>query len=644
MGVLGLLTFACLVVATAWAIVRAHAQGALDLLLGVAVWSAAVAVACVLALSPFRALGAPALLGAAAAAAGIAWGVRWRHPPAPPTWPRASRALLGPLLVALPIAAFAAVSLHTAWRAPEIGNDNLAYHLPRLGYWMQQRAVAPFVAGNMRAGSMPPVGDVLALVPALFLGHDRACALVQLAAALLTAAAIAATARRLGATHLAAALAGLCWFVIPSVLDQALWTLVDLVVAFFVAVAAAFVARRDASAGDLATALVAAVLATFTKTHAAAFTAPLALCALSRLARSHPRVRGRVALLALPVVLFLGGFYHLQNLWTWGDAAGLASNRSLVVHPAFASFCKNLELAARPLTRLLVEDAGPVKRVWLAASQPGLGLFWLAPALVTAAALVRAAFGPPEERRTLRPWLAQAALAIAGGAVVCAVLRHQPSQARYLLPAAALFTVAFAWTFDRLVRPSRLRAAVAVLACAGASLVMRHWVLFERTMRTGPRYLDLQPLAEAVSRLAPGARIGLMTSAYFPESLFFGDGYPYQVLPLSYAPPRSPEALEDLRLDALWLETSGGCGTAIFRRERAAPAAVADRSWRAATDYDADFTRAYDASLVWLDGRPTLVAAASSSWVVGLRHPRGVWLVRGEGGAPVEVSSLCPSG
>jgi hypothetical protein len=280
-GVVPLAAFAGFVGAAAWAVVRSRAKGALEVTFDLAVWSAAIAVACAFALSPFRALTAPAMLTLAAAVSTGAWVVRVRRTeaaqaPSAASSPGASarppeRAVL---LVALPIAAFVGLSLQTAWRAPEGGHDNLAYHLPRIGYWIQQRSVAPFVGGNMRAGSLPPDGEVLALVPALFLGHDRACGLVQLAAAVLASAAIAVAARRLGASALAAGLAGLCWLTIPSVLDQALWTLNDVTAAFFVAAAAAFVVRGDAY-GD-AGALVAATLAPFTKTHVAARTAPRA--------------------------------------------------------------------------------------------------------------------------------------------------------------------------------------------------------------------------------------------------------------------------------------------------------------------------------------------------------------------------------
>lgn len=636
-GAAGLLAFAGLVGAAAWAIVRRRARGALEALHDTAAWSAAIAVACAFALTPLRALTAPGMLALAAAAAAVAWTSVARPAPPASAGPGTAPDRL-PLLVAATIAAFVGLSLQTAWRAPEAGHDNLAYHLPRIGYWIEQRAVAPFVAGNMRAGSLPPDGEVLALVPALFLGHDRACGLVQLAAAVLTSAAIAVTARRLGTSTLAAALAGLCWLAVPSVLDQALWTLNDVLVSFFLAAAAAFLVRRD-TYGHVG-ALVAAALATFTKTHVAAFTAPLAVHVLWRIARDRSRARTLVAILGPPAVLLLGGLFHLQNLRVWGDPAGLASNRWLVVHPSAASFVKNAAFAFGSLARVFTGDGGLVRRVWLAACEPGFGLFWLAPAIVSVAMLAWAVLRTrPHDREALRPWLGFAAWALGGGAVACAMLRHQPSQVRYLLPAGALLTVTFAWAFDRVVRRSWMRAAATALACAGSGLVMWHWVVFERALRAQPRYRELQPLADAVARLPAGARIGVLAGAYFPESLFF-EAYRFRVVPLSYDPPRTKEAFDVHHLDALWVETLGACGTTVFRRTFAPPASEADRSWRASAGYDADFTRAYDAAVEWVDARPTLLAAAAAGWTVRWRSDRGAWLVR-EGGEPIDPAAIC---
>src|SRR4030095_1386080 len=116
--------------------------------------------------------------------------------------------------------------------------------------------------------------------------------------------------------------------------------------------------------------------------------------------------------------------------------------------------------------------------------------------------------------------------------------------------------------------------------------VLWHAVVFERYLRTHPRYRELQPLADAVGRIPSGARIGILSGAFFPENLFFSDGYRHVVLPLSYDSPRTREALERLRLHPLWVETVGGCGTVVFRRDFTAPPPAADRSRRPSADYD----------------------------------------------------------
>ena len=349
---------------------------------------------------------------------------------------------------AVPIGLFVLATAHTIWSAPETGADNLAYHLPRLGYWQQQRAVAPFVAGNVRAGSFPPNGNVLQLPPVLFLGHDRFCGLVQLAAAALTSAAIHGLARGLGATTFGAAMAALCWFAIPCMLEQAGRSLVDVTASFFVAAAAFFLARFPAGAfGPLST-LACVAIAAGVKTPTLVLGLPLAAAALWRLRRDHPRLLARVALASPMALLALGGFYHLECARVWSDPNGLASVRWIVLSPSLASLGKNAEMAALPFLALLGSSgAGSLPRAaWSAATGYGFGLGWLAMGALTGALLAVAALRTP---RGARAWAALWALGFGGALVLCFALRHQDAVLRFLLPAAALLTPTFAWTFDR---------------------------------------------------------------------------------------------------------------------------------------------------------------------------------------------------
>ena len=556
---------------------------------------------------------------------------------------------------AVPIGLFVLATAHTIWSAPETGADNLAYHLPRLGYWQQQRAVAPFVAGNVRAGSFPPNGNVLQLPPVLFLGHDRFCGLVQLAAAALTSAAIHGLARGLGATTFGAAMAALCWFAIPCMLEQAGRSLVDVTASFFVAAAAFFLARFPAGAfGPLST-LACVAIAAGVKTPTLVLGLPLAAAALWRLRRDHPRLLARVALASPMALLALGGFYHLECARVWSDPNGLASVRWIVLSPSLASLGKNAEMAALPFLALLGSSgAGSLPRAaWSAATGYGFGLGWLAMGALTGALLAVAALRTP---RGARAWAALWALGFGGALVLCFALRHQDAVLRFLLPAAALLTPTFAWTFDRAAGARARRFAIAAVVWLGLGLLLWRWSGNERAVRhrdgrplerTERFGADLQPLADAIAGLdaRPGARVGLLTPDYFPEGVFFGPRYRNRVVPLSYDPPPTLAAIEALDLDALWVETREACTIVRFRRAFERPPARLERNRRARPDsYDEDFVRAFGESMERADLKPTLRALADpvSTWRVRQATPRGALLRKGHG-RRVDVRELCGS-
>lgn len=658
-GACALSAFLASVAATAWIVCGPRTRTAVDAAVGVAAWSAALIVSYSTLLSVPRLLTASGMLALAALVAAGAWGWRWARrgskADAPdPTVPAPPGEVAWWLAGAAPIVVFVVLTAHTVWRAPETGSDNLAYHLPRLGYWLQQQAVAPFVAGNARAGSFPPNGNVLQLVPVLFLRHDRFCGLVQLAAAVFTSAALYGIARGLGATAFGASLAALCWFGIPCVLEQAARSMVDVTASFFVAATVFFLVRGPRGAYAPITGLACSALAIGTKTPAAVFALPLAAACAWRLWRDRPRALAGVAGLGLPAILALGGSFHIANARVWSDASGPASIRWVVLFPSLASLGKNAELVAHPFVTLLAwrGEARFVDTAWAAATGYGFGLGWLALSALTgillAAGLIR------RSRRRCWPWAALWALGCGGALALCFALRHQDAVLRFLLPAAALVTPTFAWTFDRLAATSGRRCLAMALAGAGVSLLLWRWEGSERfsrrrdgrdlarSERFGP---DLEPLAATAATLDLGPRPhwGLLTPDYFPEGVFFGPRYRNRLVPLSYEPPRNLGEIERLGLDALFVDTRDGCSIALFRREFARPVARPQQNRRARPDsYDEDFVRAYGESVLRVDLKPTVRALAdpSSGWGVVTTTARGALFVKGRGDR-VDVARLC---
>src|SRR5262249_12817440 len=147
------------------------------------------------------------------------------------------------------------------------------------------------LANNPRIGTFPPNGDLLALLPVLFLRSDRLCGFAQLLACYGTGLAIYGTARRLTARRSSAALAALTWFAIPSVLLQCTVTVVDLIPAFFVASALFFLVfdLTERSVTASATSAVAAAFAVGAKPQ----TLPFAVLAWAVLAARHLAAKRR---------------------------------------------------------------------------------------------------------------------------------------------------------------------------------------------------------------------------------------------------------------------------------------------------------------------------------------------------------------
>jgi hypothetical protein len=656
LGSWALLAFLLLIVAAAWVICGPHVRTGDEVAVSVAVWSAALVITCTTALSLVRALTAGWLLALAGAVAAAAWGWRRRRGSDPDGGAgRDSPARDDHWWVACaaPIVLFVFAMALAIWSGPETGGDNLAYHLPRLGYWQQQRAVAPFLAGNVRAGSFPPNGNVLQLPPVLFLGHDRFCGLVQLMAAVLTAAAVHGLARGLGATAFGAAMAALCWLAIPCMLEQAGRSLVDVSASFFVAAAAFFLARWRKDAFGPLSALVCVAIAAGVKTHTLALGLPLAAASLWRLGRGHRHLLLRAALVSPLAGLALGGAYHLRCVGVWSDPNGLASVRWVVLCPSLASLRKNAELVGLPMLSLLRPPPGASlpAALWSAATGYGFGVGWLAMGALTGLLLLLSVLRPP---RAARAWAALWALAAGGALVLCFTLRHQDAVLRFLLPAAALLTPTFAWTFDRVAGSRARRLAVAALVGLGVGVLLWRWTGNERALRhrdgrtlaRSERFgADLQPLAAAVGALdlGPSARWGLLTPDYFPEGIFFGPRYRNRLVPLSYQPPQSLQEIERLDLRALWVDTREACTVVLFRRDFAWPAARPQRNRRARADsYDEDFVQAYGESVYRADLKPTLRALAdpSSTWGVWLATPRGALFVK-DGGRRADARELC---
>jgi len=145
------------------------------------------------------------------------------------------------------------------------GWDQLNYHLARAAFWLQYGVGYIGSAYDERLNIYPPNGEI----PFSFLmgvvGNERAAALAQLAAALVSAVGVFALARRFRLSTTEAAFGGLAFLLLPIVLLQSTTTKNDAIVASLLVSAAVLLlgdSRRVVAIGSLACTL--AVGAKFT--------------------------------------------------------------------------------------------------------------------------------------------------------------------------------------------------------------------------------------------------------------------------------------------------------------------------------------------------------------------------------------------
>lgn len=161
-------------------------------------------------------------------------------------WPP-NRLLVRDRAFFLLLIAIATVSLTTALIAvwcPVMAWDALAYHLPRIFYWVQYDSIAHFPAANHRQLFMAPWPAFAQLQLYLLAGSDRLANLLQWLAMVASVITVSAIARDLGAGRRTQVVASAFAISIPMGIIQGSTALTDYVVACWLAVFAYFVFRR----------------------------------------------------------------------------------------------------------------------------------------------------------------------------------------------------------------------------------------------------------------------------------------------------------------------------------------------------------------------------------------------------------------
>ena len=289
---------------------------------------AAEVVGLTLVLSPFKAATASGYLvgeGLLGFAVLVVW---WRVGRPFPRLPMIDLRTLvqHPLLLtlAVTIGMTAAFQLFLAIVVPPNNWDSMTYHLPRAAAWYQHHAVGYIAHANTeRLNIFPANGEIATLYTFALVHSDRVAALPQYLAGIALLAACYATARGIGFARSASIFAALILGSLSQVALQATTTQNDLIVASFVAAAAAFV--LDGSRRGLGVAGLAIGLAVGTKTTALFALPLLGVLALTALRR---RQIADLASFAVGGVICFGSLAYAENIIHTGSVLGSGAEQN----------------------------------------------------------------------------------------------------------------------------------------------------------------------------------------------------------------------------------------------------------------------------------------------------------------------------
>ena len=231
----------------------------------------AVVVLLTEALSPFHLLRrAPltaAWLAVALAAAALLYFRRPRFP----------RIAIRPVEAAIAgaVAIIAGIVGVTAILSPPNSADAMAYHMPRVVYWVQSGSVAFFPTSYFNQIMLQPLAEYLMLHTYVLSASDRFVNLVAFVAFLGSVVGVSAVSGAMGLGSKGQAFAALVCATLPNGILQASGAKNDCLLAFWLVCLVYFVALRDAPFSGLA-----AGLAVATKATAYLFAPPLVVCVL----------------------------------------------------------------------------------------------------------------------------------------------------------------------------------------------------------------------------------------------------------------------------------------------------------------------------------------------------------------------------
>jgi len=259
-----------------WTIASARRQTWQEALLRATVLSAAAAVLFTESVSLSHNLTRSAVVAGWIVFIGAGFFWFWQQVPVSKMTPASGRSWLN-VLYGVAVGAIVAVVAFTALRSAPNSWDAMAYHLPRILYWVQARSVEFFPTSYFNQISLQPGAEYLMLQTYLLSGGDHFVNLVQAFAFGTSIVAVSALAGVLGLDGAGQVVAALVAGTLPSAILQASGAKNDTLLGLWLVCALYFAARwaRDRANASLLFVGISVGLALFTKATAYLFLPPL---------------------------------------------------------------------------------------------------------------------------------------------------------------------------------------------------------------------------------------------------------------------------------------------------------------------------------------------------------------------------------
>ncbi len=212
-------------------------------------------------------------------------------------------------------------------RFPQNTTDSLYNHLSRIGHWLQQGSLYPYIGSNTIGSSFPIINSLLMLWSVVFLHSDRLVGYVQLIATIMISISIYSMGRELGFPRKSNFLTSLFFLTFPIILFESITAQNDILASCFLIIAFYFLARftQKPETMVLVVSILSFALAVGTKQYALFALPGFTLLYIFMLLKNKSKIKLILftsTLCAIGFIIVFSSYSYFQNWIFYGNPIG----------------------------------------------------------------------------------------------------------------------------------------------------------------------------------------------------------------------------------------------------------------------------------------------------------------------------------